>query len=461
MGQIGYHRALVSKNVVVVGGGLAGLAASIYLARGGRTVTLFEKRRQLGGRAVTNLRHGFRFNLGAHALYRHGAASAVYREIGIPTDGALGRGKGVAFLGGDEHRFPGSFWSTLTTSLLPFGAKMQFVAMLLRLRRIDPAPFASITLRKWLDDHIADERLRQVMEAFFRLFTYADHAENVSASFALAQAKIALRGAKYLHEGWQKLVDSMHNAAVSVGVNFVSSSRIVGVHHADGQVKSVELGGLEFDSDRMDTQSIAYPELKPDDVEGARIPASTVILAIDPTTAAELVDDRNVTQSWTALRPVTAACLDVALRSLPNPKNLFAMGVDQPHYLSVHSAFAQIAPKGGALIHTVKYLKEQRAISDDYDRSAKRRGGMSADEQELEGLLDRVQPGWRELVVHRRFLPAMTVANALPAPSMPRPSHETPIRGLYVAGDWVGSEGMLSDAALASARAAAKAILAV
>ena len=34
---------LVAKNVVIVGGGIAGLAASIYLARGGRTVTLFEK----------------------------------------------------------------------------------------------------------------------------------------------------------------------------------------------------------------------------------------------------------------------------------------------------------------------------------------------------------------------------------------------------------------------------------
>lgn len=446
MGQIGYHPPLVNKNVVVVGGGLAGLAASIYLARGGRTVTLFEKRQQLGGRAVTNLRQGYRFNLGAHALYKHGAASATYRELGIPADGGLGRGKGVAFLGGNAHTFPGSFWSILTTSLLSPKAKLQFVGMLLRLRRMkDVSRFESMTLRQWLDENIADARLREVMEAFFRLFTYSDHADRESAAFALAQARIALRGVKYVHEGWQKLVDSLHNAAVSVGVNFVSNSRIIGVHHANGAVQSVELGGLEFDSDRMDTQSIAYPEMKPEDLEGARIPASTVILAVDPVTAAELVDDKNVTASWAALKPVMAACLDVALKSLPDPKNLFAMGIDKPYYLSVHSAFAQLAPKGGALIHTAKYLKET---------------GSREVEHELEGLLDRVQPGWRDLVVHRRFLPSMTVANALPLPGTPRPSPATPIRGLYVAGDWVGSEGMLSDAALASARAAAKTILA-
>lgn len=444
----------------MVGGGLAGLAASIYLARGGRTVTLFEKRQHLGGRAISNLRQGFRFNLGAHALYRHGAASKVYRELGIPAHGAIAKGRGLAFLGNDRYKFPGSFWSILTTSLLSPKAKLQFIGMMVRLWRIDPSQFESITLRQWLDGNVPDPRLREVLEAFFRLFTYADHAATQRASLALAQAKIALRGAKYVHEGWQKLVDSLHNAAVAAGVNFVSNSRIIGVHHRDGAVQSVELGGLEFDSDRMDTQAIAYPEVKPEDVEGARIPASTVILAVDPATAAELVDDKAITAAWTSLRPVTAACLDVALKRLPEPKNTFALGIDRPLYLSVHSAFAQVAPKGGALIHTVKYLKEQRTLSDDYDSSAKRRGDTSADESELESLLDRVQPGWREVLVHRRFLPAMTVANALVTPGAPRPSAVTPIRGLYVAGDWVGNEGLLSDAALSSARAAAKAVLA-
>jgi phytoene dehydrogenase-like protein len=450
----------VNRNVVVVGGGLAGLAASIYLARGGCTVTVFEKRRDLGGRAITSLRQGFRFNLGAHALYRTGAASSVYRELGVPADGVLAKVRGVALLGDEEFKFPGNVWSILTTSLLGAGAKMQLLGLMLRLRRIDPSPFQSMTLRQWLDANVPDARLREVMEAFFRLFTYADHADSENAAFALAQAKIALRGAKYIHEGWQKLVDSVRNAAVAAGVNFVSSSRIVGVHHENGAIKSVELGGLEFHADRMDTQTLAMPEMKPEDVEGARIPASTVILAVDPGTAAELIDDKSVTNSWGTLRPVTAACLDVALRSLPHPKRTFALGIDQPLYLSVHSAFAQLAPKGGALIHTAKYLKTQRANVDDYDSSA-RRTLVGEDEKELEGLLDRVQPGWRDVLVHRRFLPAMTVSNALVTAGMKRPSPVTPIRGLYLAGDWVGDEGLLSDASLASARAAAKAILAV
>ena len=45
----------MSKHVIVVGGGIAGLAAGIVLARSGRTVTIFERRRYLGGRAVTQV----------------------------------------------------------------------------------------------------------------------------------------------------------------------------------------------------------------------------------------------------------------------------------------------------------------------------------------------------------------------------------------------------------------------
>ena len=127
----------------------------------------------------------------------------------------------------------------------------------------------------------------------------------------------------------------------------------------------------------------------------------------------------------------------------------------------MHSAFAQLAPKGGALIHLAKYRKEQHATNEELEGSRPRRGSAAVeDEQELEALLDRMQPGWREVLVHRRFLPSMTVANALVTPDSPRPSPVTGIRGLYIAGDWVGDEGMLSDASLASARAAAKAILA-
>ena len=53
----------------------------------------------------------------------------------------------------------------------------------------------------------------------------------------------------------RKIVDALHSHAVAIGVNFVTSSRVVRVDH-DGAVRGVELGELKM-SQRRDTQSVA------------------------------------------------------------------------------------------------------------------------------------------------------------------------------------------------------------
>lgn len=443
--------------MIVIGGGIAGLAASIYLARAGRTVTVFERRPHLGGRAVTHLRRGFRFNLGPHAFYRGGPGWQVCRELGIPIRGGVPDGSGIAMLGGDRYRFPGNFLSLLTTNLLPLSARFEAAKLFFRIRRIDAKRFADMTVREWLDANVKNERLRQTTEALFRLATYSDHAEEQSAAVALAQLRSAMRGVIYVDEGWQRIVDALHGAAVSAGVNFVTSSHIVGVEHHLGAVTAIALGELEQDLQRSSTRSMKLPRMD-EDARGTRLPASAVILAVDPTTARDLVDGLDFVPPP---RPVLATCLDVALSNLPRPTPKFALGIDRPLYYSVHSAWAQLTPKGGALIHVAKYRKSGQAADDEIEFDGSRRTPTAAaDEAELESILDEMQPGWRERVVHRRFLPSMTVSNALVRPHAPRPNTVTAVKGLYLAGDWVGDEGILSDAALASARAAAKAILA-
>jgi phytoene dehydrogenase-like protein len=443
--------------VVVVGGGLSGLAAALYLARAGRSVTVFERRRYLGGRAITTVREGFRFNLGAHAFYPGGAGAAVLRDLGIPVRGARPKLKSIALAEGARYRLPTGPFSLLTTGLLGLRGKREFAAVMMRIRSYRTGRAEGLTVAQWLDRNVSDERTRLVVEAFIRLATYSDHSAEASAEQALMQTRSAIRrGTVYVHEGWQKIIDALHSAAVAAGVNFVTSSRVVGVAQEDGRVTAIELGGLEADADRMDTQSFALPDLRPEPVHGARLPATTVILAVDPHTAAELVGPPG--DAWARLRPVTAACLDVALRTLPRESPTFALGIDEPLYFSVHSIAAQIAPRGGALVHLVRYRREHDA-SDPDDRRARLRASAADDERRLEALLDDVQPGWRDHLVHRRFLPALTVSNALVTPAEPRPSADTSVRGLYIAGDWVGPAGLLSDAALASARDAARGVL--
>jgi len=147
--------------------------------------------------------------------------------------------------------------------------------------------------------------------------------------------------------------------------------------------------------------------------------------------------------------PVRAACLDVALSRLPNDKATFALGVDHPLYLSVHSRTARVAPAGAALVSTMKYLPPGDAPD------------TARDQAELEAWLDLLQPGWRDVLVERRWLPAMVASNALVTAAdggvAGRPAARVPdAPGVFVVGDWVGAEGMLLDASLASAERAAR-----
>jgi monoamine oxidase len=68
-----------AATILVIGGGLAGLAAAERLARAGVPIRLVEARDRLGGRLWTERRFGARVDLGAEFL--HGAPEAVARRF--------------------------------------------------------------------------------------------------------------------------------------------------------------------------------------------------------------------------------------------------------------------------------------------------------------------------------------------------------------------------------------------
>ena len=57
------------KPVAVLGGGPAGLTAGYLLAQKGRPVIVLEAEDQVGGIAKTEVRDGYRFDLGGHRFF--------------------------------------------------------------------------------------------------------------------------------------------------------------------------------------------------------------------------------------------------------------------------------------------------------------------------------------------------------------------------------------------------------
>lgn len=418
-------------DVVVIGGGIAGLTAAALIGHRGRHVRLFEKAGELGGRAVTQVKEGFSFNVGPHALYRSGAGMRVLSELGVRPQGAPPQPSGGhAVLAGVKHAFPSGFVSLVSTGLLSLPGKLEVAKLLGRIGSIDPAPWQSKTVDEMLAAIAKRDEVRQLLRALLRLATYGNAPDRMSGGAALDQMQHALaENVLYLDGGWQQLVTALRDAAVAAGVRIESGVRVTAVEQsASGAVEAVRLS------------------------DGTRLPCAAVVAATAPDEAAALASGtaHALLERWSNdAIPVHAACLDLALDTLPVPRSTFALGVDAPLYFSVHSAVAALTPGRGALIHVAKYL-EPGSTPD-----------ATRDLAELERLTDLLQPGWRDHVVHRRFLPHMTVTHALvtarggglagrPGPAV------TGAPGFYVAGDWVGGEGMLADASFASARRAAE-----
>ena len=103
--------------VVIIGGGIAGLTTAALLARAGRAVTLFEQSsHEIGGRARTSIIEGFYFNQGPHALYLSDLGAAVLKEVGVTYNGQVAAGKGTTYLikDGKKHQAPGDYSSIST-----------------------------------------------------------------------------------------------------------------------------------------------------------------------------------------------------------------------------------------------------------------------------------------------------------------------------------------------------------
>jgi len=416
------------SKIVIVGGGVAGLVAACELARAGKAVTVLEKAERFGGRAITVRKNGALLNLGSHAFYRGGEAEKIFRELGLslrggspsPDVSVLRDGKVMPltrFIMGRDFTWAGRF---------------ELARALVRLARLDPVAegAADVDLRTWMERQLREPMARNLLYALVRTGTFTQSPDSQCAGPALAQARRPLRpgAVVYLEGGWQSIVDQLAGMAMRAGAELLRSAGAEAIAHEDGRVRKVRLK------------------------DGSELEAEHVVLAVPPDEAFRLVKgaEHTALRVWKEqARPVTAACLDLCLRRLTAPRNRIVMGIDEPVFFSHQSGPTPSLAREGHVVHAVRYHGAE-------ERDARK------DEAELERALDIIQPGWRNEVIARQYLPNMTVAHdyahigrrdRAPGPAVPE------VRGLYAAGEWTGRGELLVDAAAASGRRAARKLL--
>ncbi|WP_409274728.1 phytoene desaturase family protein [Neobacillus sp. SCS-31] len=421
---------MTKYEVAIVGGGIAGLTSAIYAAKAGKRTIVLEQQKQLGGRAITNKKQGVYFNLGAHALYK-GEAYEAFRELGLRLEGSTPSIDSYGMWKEQLLPLPTNTSSFFQSPLLSVRGKLEFGKWFIKLVKMDTSVWDKISIRDWIETQLHDPMLRNVFYALLRTSTYVLAPELHAAGPALKQLQRALKGVLYLDKGWGTIVEELRQLAVQQGVEIVTGCKVAAVEHRDQKVHSILCE------------------------DGTRIEASHVILTTPPSISHKLVPhaDQTALDKWNKQAiPVTVACLDVGLRQLPIHEHQFIYGLDQPIFLTHQTREGKPRPAimsddGTKLVSLFKYQGPQT--------------DAVKDEVELERVLDVAQPGWRNELVIRQFLPKMTVVHDFPhikrienpGPSVPE------IEGLYVAGDWASHGELVVDASVASAKRAVSQIL--
>ena len=407
---------VIDTDVVVVGGGLAGLTAGAVAAGEGARVTVIDAHRR-GGRARTTDAGAARFNQGAHALYRHGSGWNVLASLGIePTGGPPAIADARGLCGGELVALPLGPVGLARTSLLGTKGKIQFGKVMSRLAKLDATTLAGRSLGGWFDQQDLDDRVRALVSALARVSTYDPDPVSLPADLAVRQMQLGSAGVLYLDGGWQQLVDALVDRAAGRGAQVLERDQVMQICHDEAGRWHVETAG------------------------GAHVSAAAVVVAAGgPAACRSLL--AAAPPAWSNVGPdIVASCLDVAASRQADPPIVF--GVDTPLYLSTHCPPATLAPVGTTIVHLMRYGGATDAAAGRAELTAlAMRAGLDA-----------------SVVTEQRYLHRMTVIHG--RPDVQRglggraPVAVDGADGMFVAGDWVGPEGWLADASLSSGEAA-------
>ena len=167
------HAARV--DVVVVGAGLAGLAAARTLHGAGRSVIVCEASDGVGGRVRTDLVEGYRLDRGFQVLLT--AYPELERQFDVATLDLRSFAPGARIWDGakmhtigDPFRRPGTTLATARAPIATLADKARLAGQRLRLRRADTPELLRQPDRATIDALRSDGFSERVIDRFFRPF---------------------------------------------------------------------------------------------------------------------------------------------------------------------------------------------------------------------------------------------------------------------------------------------------
>ncbi len=260
------------KKVIITGAGIGGIATSIYLARQGYKVEVYEKNTFAGGRCGQIIREGHRFDLGATLLVMPTIYREVFNSMGLNFDEFLQlkplNSTYKVYFGGDGELVFSSdnaFMKSQLEKIEPGSSKnfdlfishgyRFFKESLVRLIGINFIRFGdfftpgNIRLFLWLRIHLTQY---QYVKRFFknpfiiRAFTLQNiylgqNPYKAPALFSMIPATECTEGAFFPPGGMYEIAGKLLRHAREMGVAFHFDATVKKVNVADKKVSSITL----------------------------------------------------------------------------------------------------------------------------------------------------------------------------------------------------------------------------
>lgn len=273
----------MKQSVIVVGGGLGGMAAAIHLAAAGRQVTLLEKNERLGGKAGIVQADGYTFDTGPSLLTMPWVVRQLYDAAGQRMEDALTL---VPLESTCHYRWPDGeqFEAYQSLPLLlqeierieprDVGGFLRFLAYTRRIYEAVAEPFLlnpfdglrdlvnmALLRDAWKIDSLrtVDAAVRSffrspyLRQVFNRYATYNGSSPfRAPATFNIIPYVEFAEGGWYVQGGMYELVRALERLARGLGVEMRTNAAVQQITLRDGQARGVRLA----DGERLQANAV-------------------------------------------------------------------------------------------------------------------------------------------------------------------------------------------------------------